>query len=179
MQRHLSIYLCMDPKELLEIVEKTYKWPTGSGPETLHPRREHKRGDDVWISREILTSGLDDTVELRQPTSKMMGGQATTILPIMWVLVGIVFVFMGLRMYTRTHVLDQLGMDDHVYNLSGVSGTPPPFFLPLVLPAGLPFPKELTVPHEGGGQTTRSSCSSTLSSCRSRQSTALARTLPS
>lgn len=50
----------------------------------------------------------------------MMGGQATTILPIMWVLVGIVFVFMGLRMYTRTHVLDQLGMDDHVYNLSGV-----------------------------------------------------------
>lgn len=111
-----------------------------------------------------------------------MGGQATTILPIMWVLVGIVFVFMGLRMYTRTHVLDQLGMDDHVYNLSGVSGYPPPlFFFPLlfVLPAGLPFPKELTVPHEGGGQTTRSSCSSTLSSCRSRQSTASGRTLPS
>ncbi|ROV94564.1 hypothetical protein VMCG_08147 [Cytospora schulzeri] len=50
----------------------------------------------------------------------MMGGKATTFLPLMWVFVGIVLVFVGLRLYTRLHIVDQLGMDDHVYTLSGV-----------------------------------------------------------
>ncbi|KUI60570.1 hypothetical protein VP1G_07795 [Cytospora mali] len=50
----------------------------------------------------------------------MMGEQATTYLPLMWVFVAIVFVFIGLRLYTRLHIVDQLGTDDHVYNLSGI-----------------------------------------------------------
>lgn len=56
----------------------------------------------------------------RYPSSKMIGGQATTALAIMWVLVAVVFAFIALRLYTRIKILNQLGSDDHVYTLSGV-----------------------------------------------------------
>ncbi|KAK7746386.1 hypothetical protein SLS53_002345 [Cytospora paraplurivora] len=49
-----------------------------------------------------------------------MGGQATTVLPLMWAFVAIVFLFVGLRLYTRLHIVDQLGADDHIYTLSGI-----------------------------------------------------------
>ncbi|ROW10044.1 hypothetical protein VPNG_06517 [Cytospora leucostoma] len=48
-----------------------------------------------------------------------MGGRATTVLPLMWVFVAIVFVFIGLRLYTRLRIVDQLGADDHIYTMSG------------------------------------------------------------
>lgn len=51
----------------------------------------------------------------------MIGGQAPTVLPVMWVLVTIVFAFIALRLYTRIKILNQLGWDDHVYTFSGVS----------------------------------------------------------
>lgn len=51
----------------------------------------------------------------------MFGGQATTVLPIMWVLVAIVFAFIALGLYTRIKILNQLGSDDHIYTFSGVS----------------------------------------------------------
>lgn len=50
----------------------------------------------------------------------MMAGQAMVALPTMWVLVAIVLIFVGLRLYTRIHLLDSLGSDDHVYWASSV-----------------------------------------------------------
>lgn len=43
-------------------------------------------------------------------------------LPAMWAFVGVVFMFVGLRLYTRLHLLDSHGPDDYAYTLSSVSG---------------------------------------------------------
>lgn len=42
------------------------------------------------------------------------------VLPIMWTFVGVVFLFVGLRLYTRIHLIDSLGSDDHAYTASSV-----------------------------------------------------------
>lgn len=49
-----------------------------------------------------------------------MGGQATVTLATMWAFVVIVFVFVGLRLYTRMHLIDSLGWDDHAYTAGSV-----------------------------------------------------------
>lgn len=50
-----------------------------------------------------------------------MGGHALEVLPVMWVFVAIVFVFVGLRLYTRIRLIDSLRPDDYAYTMSSVS----------------------------------------------------------
>lgn len=49
-----------------------------------------------------------------------MEAHASAALSAMWAFVGVVFVFVGLRLYTRLHLLDRHGPDDYAYTLSSV-----------------------------------------------------------
>lgn len=53
------------------------------------------------------------------------------VMAVMWALTAIIIVFVVVRLYTRVIVLHQVGADDYVYSLSGVSDAahgslPPP-----------------------------------------------------
>lgn len=51
----------------------------------------------------------------------MMGGRAPMAIATMWCLTAITIIFVALRLYTRVVVVNQLGWDDHIFLLSGVS----------------------------------------------------------
>lgn len=51
----------------------------------------------------------------------------STYIPVMWSFVGVIILFVGLRLYTRVHIKDQLGWDDHIYTASSVSTVPRPW----------------------------------------------------
>lgn len=53
----------------------------------------------------------------------MMGGDAPMVMAVMWALTAIIIIFVLVRLYTRAIVLHQVGADDYVYSLSGVSDT--------------------------------------------------------
>ncbi len=50
-----------------------------------------------------------------------MGGEGPWAVSVMWIVTGIAFVFVVLRVYTRAVVVESLGIDDHVYNFAFVS----------------------------------------------------------
>lgn len=51
----------------------------------------------------------------------MAGTQNYQNLPVLWTFVGLVFIFAGLRLYTRLSVVKQFGWDDHIYLAASVS----------------------------------------------------------
>lgn len=50
----------------------------------------------------------------------MMDGRAPGAMAAMWTFVGLVFIFMVMRIYTRVVCVASYGIDDHVYNLAFV-----------------------------------------------------------
>jgi len=50
-----------------------------------------------------------------------MGGDGPWAVALMWLFSGLTFVFVVLRMYTRGAVIQNIGIDDHVYNFAFVS----------------------------------------------------------
>ena len=48
----------------------------------------------------------------------MMDGRAPGAMAAMWTFVGLVFIFMVMRIYTRVVCVASYGIDDHVYNLA-------------------------------------------------------------
>jgi hypothetical protein len=51
----------------------------------------------------------------------MLAGKGSRTVIVMWVMTGLAFIFVPLRLYTRIRVLKALGSDDHVFNLAWVS----------------------------------------------------------
>lgn len=49
-----------------------------------------------------------------------MGDNASAALAAMWAFVGIILILLGLRLYTRNHLIDRLGPDDYAYTISCV-----------------------------------------------------------
>ncbi|WXC59688.1 hypothetical protein SNK03_005548 [Fusarium graminearum] len=50
----------------------------------------------------------------------MMGGKAPMVMAVMWSFVALTWTFVFLRLYTRAFILKSVGLDDHMYWLSGV-----------------------------------------------------------
>lgn len=50
-----------------------------------------------------------------------MGGKGPMVVTVMWIFTTLTWIFVCLRLYTRHFILHQIGIDDHVYFLSGVS----------------------------------------------------------
>ncbi|KAK4171451.1 hypothetical protein QBC36DRAFT_366486 [Triangularia setosa] len=48
------------------------------------------------------------------------GGDGPWAVSVMWIVTALTFVFVLLRIYTRTYVVESYGLDDHVYNLAFV-----------------------------------------------------------
>lgn len=53
-----------------------------------------------------------------------METHSSAALSALWAFVGIVFVLVGLRLYTRLHLMDRHGPDDYVYTASSVCAIP-------------------------------------------------------
>ena len=51
----------------------------------------------------------------------MMGDTGKRAIAAMWVLTFIAFLCVTVRLYTRKYIIRQIGLDDYVYTLSGVS----------------------------------------------------------
>lgn len=49
-----------------------------------------------------------------------LGGEAPTMIGILWGLTGVTFIFVLLRLYTRIKVVESYGIDDHFFNASFV-----------------------------------------------------------
>lgn len=49
------------------------------------------------------------------------GGDGPWVVTVMWTFVGVVLVFVCLRLYTRLIIVHSYGADDHIYNLAFVS----------------------------------------------------------
>lgn len=49
-----------------------------------------------------------------------LGGDAPTMLGILWALTGVTLIFVLLRLYTRIKVVESYGLDDHFFNASFV-----------------------------------------------------------
>lgn len=73
-----------------------------------------------YYGQEYFLPSFTSSSRCLEPESTM-GGKPTSVLTVMWVLVAITFLFMALRLFTRIRIIDQLGPDDHIYTLSGVS----------------------------------------------------------
>ncbi len=50
-----------------------------------------------------------------------MAGDGPWAVLVMWLMTGLTFIFVVLRIYTRAVVVKNFGIDDHVYNFSFVS----------------------------------------------------------
>ncbi|ESU10313.1 hypothetical protein FGSG_02981 [Fusarium graminearum PH-1] len=51
----------------------------------------------------------------------MMGGKAPMVMAVMWSFVALTWTFVFLRLYTRAFILKSVGLDDHMYWLSGIA----------------------------------------------------------
>lgn len=49
------------------------------------------------------------------------GGDGPWAVSVMWIVTALTFVFVLLRIYTRTYVVESYCIDDHVYNFAFVS----------------------------------------------------------
>lgn len=54
-----------------------------------------------------------------------LGGDAPMMLGVLWGLTFVAFLFVLLRLYTRTKVIEAYGWDDHFFNASFVSSRRP------------------------------------------------------
>ncbi|KPM40835.1 hypothetical protein AK830_g5711 [Neonectria ditissima] len=71
-----------------------------------------------WCERFFSSVQIVNAKIRRLP--KMMGGKGPMAVAIMWAFTALTWIFVGLRLYTRAFILQQIGPDDHAYWLSGV-----------------------------------------------------------